>query len=185
MGNFYGNITLATSNAAAVGNVLRDLRRDAYVSDEEGTVVVFDSVELDSTKVKRLLGDLTKRLACAGLAVMNADDDVLVYVLAERGRVVDEYDSNPGYDAGGDTTPTGGDARLLCAAFSRADAQELVRTILHDVAPTFEFERHEALVNALGLPASAVGMGYGYISEGEAEDAGLTDLERIGDAPEP
>ena len=185
MGNFYGNITLATNDGTAVANALRDLRRDAYVSTESDFVVVFDSVELDTKKVKQLLGDLTKRLACAGLAVMIADDDVLAYLLADRGRVVDDYDSNPGYETGRHPPPSGGDARLLCAAFSREDAQELVSAILHGAAPTFEFERHEALANALDLPMSAVGIGYGYITEGEAEDAGLTDLERIGAAPEP
>jgi hypothetical protein len=185
MGNFYGNITLATNDAAAVANVLRDLRRDAYVSDASDFVVVFDSVELDTTKVKGLLGDLTKQLDCAGLAVMNADDDVLEYLLAERGRVVDEYDSNPGYDTGRSAAPSGGKARLLCVAFSRAESEERVHAVLHGQAPTFEVERHEALVNALGLPATAVGIGYRYIGEGEAEDAGLTDLQRIGAAPEP
>jgi hypothetical protein len=182
MGNFYGNITLATTDETAVSAALRDLRRDAYVAADDDYVLVFDSVELDSNKVKRLLSDLTQRVGCAGLAVMNADDDVLAYLLADRGRVVDEYDSNPGYDTGPAVPASGGDPRLLCNAFSRPDVVEQVRLVLHGSSPTFEFERHQALVDALGLPTAVVGMGYQYISNGEADDAGLTDLRRIGQA---
>jgi hypothetical protein len=185
MGNFYGNITLATNDSSAASKALRDLGRDAYLSASSGFVVVFDSVELDSQNVTRLLAELTRRLSCAGLAVMNADDDVLAYVLADRGRLVDEYDSNPGYETGRHPPPSGGQARLLSAAFARPESEMSVHAILHGAAPTFEVDRHISLVNALGLPSSAVGMGYGYIADGEAEDAGLTDLERIGVAPEP
>ena len=116
---------------------------------------------------------------------MNADDDVLAYLLADRGRVVDEYDSNPGYDTGPAVPAIGGDPRLLSNAFSRPGAVERVRHILHASSPTFELDRHQALVDALGLPTAVVGMGYRYISDGEANDAGLTNLQRIGRAPEP
>lgn len=185
MGNFYGNITLATTDRTAVANALGDLGRVAYLSAEDDFVVVFDEVEFDTRKVNQLLGELTRRLGCVGLGVTNADDDVLVYSLSDRGRLVDEYDSNPGYETGRRPPPNGGDARLLCAALSRQGAEERVRSVLHGPAPTFEFERHEALVAALGLPHSAVGMGFGYIAQGDAEDAGLTELQRIGEAPEP
>lgn len=185
MGNFYGNITLATRGGAAVANALRDLGRVAYVSTENEFVVVFDQVELDTREVNQLLSELTHRLGCVGLAVANADDDVLVYSLSERGRLVDEYDSNPGYETGRQPPPSGGNARLICAAFSRPGVEDHVQSILHGSAPTFELQRHEALVAALGLPHSAVGMGFGYIAQGEAEDAGLTDLQRVGKAPEP
>jgi hypothetical protein len=185
MGNFYGNITLATNDPTAVETTLRDLRRDAYVSAEDGFVVVFDSIELETKGVQRLLSDLSQRLNCVGLAVMNADDDELVYLLADRGRVVDEYDSNPGYGIRAGTPPTGGDARRLCAAFSEGGSELTVRAILHGPSPVFEVDRHQALVNTLGLPPCAVGMGYGYIAQGDAEEVGLTDLRRIGAAPEP
>src|SRR5262245_51332246 len=185
MGNFYGNITLATADGAAVVNALRDMGRDAYVSIEDEFVVVFDEVELDTRKVNKLLAGLTRRLGCVGLAVANADDDVLAYSLSERGRLLDEYDSNPGYDTGRHPPPKGGDARLICAASSRPGAEERVQAILHSPPPTFEVDRHKALVAALGLPESPVGMGFGYIAGGAAEDVGLTSLLRIGDAPEP
>jgi hypothetical protein len=184
MGNFYGNITLRTDDRAGVMITLGALRRDAYVVSTPGFVVVYDREELDRSRLNRLLLKLSEHFACVGFAVAVGDDDVLEYGLADRGRLVDEYDSNPGYDTGRATPPRGGDAARLCAAFGRIGRQEAVRAILHDLSPTLEVERHQALIEALDLPDAAVGMGFAYIADGQSEDAGLTDVARVGRAPE-
>ena len=90
MGNFYGNITLRIENRAAVLRTLGELRRNAYVVAARDHVVVYDQEELNSRRVKRLILELTKRLACVAVAVANGDDDVLAYWLAERGQLLDE-----------------------------------------------------------------------------------------------
>ena len=185
MGNFYGNMTLRTEDKAAVVDTLSSLRRDAYVVAALGYTVVYDKEELNASRVKKLLLDLTKHFACVGFGVAVADDDVLEYYLAEGGRLVDEYDSNPGYDTGRAQPPRGGDPARLCAALGRVGQEETVRAILHDLSPVFELDRHRALIEALDLPTAALGMGFTYLAKGEAQDVGLTDVTPVGNAPEP
>src|SRR5918998_758933 len=158
MGSFYANLTLRTDDATAVARALSELGRDAYVAPaESGAVVVFDRLaEEGPREVAQLAARLTRRFGCAGLAVIVADDDVLWYALHQRGDAVDEYDSCPGYGTRAEKAPSGGDARRLCAAFGALGREEAVRAILHEGAPTFETARHQALVEALGLPLTAV-----------------------------
>jgi hypothetical protein len=185
MGSFYANLTLRTDDATAVARALAELGRDAYVAPaESGAVVVFDrAAEEGPREVAQLAARLTRRLGCAGLAVIVADDDVLWYALHHRGDAVDEYDSCPGYGTRAEKAPSGGDARRLCAAFGAAGREEAVRVILHESAPTFETDRHGALVEALGLPPVAVGTGYGYVTHGEVQDVDPGALLRVGRAP--
>src|SRR5215208_142239 len=100
MGNFYTNVTLRASDQPSVVQYLTERRRNAFVSPPEGSaLVVFDSAceAQDYTVLRDLAIDLSKRFGCAAFAVMNHDDDVLLYTLVERGRVIDEYNSNPDY----------------------------------------------------------------------------------------
>lgn len=187
MGNFYTNVTLRTGDAEAVADLLRDLGRDAYVTPaERGCVVVFDGeTDENPSGLTRLVAELTRRLACVGLAVANVDDDVLWYSLHERGRPLDEYDSNPAYQGGPlDQPPTGGDAAKLCAAFGAAGREEVVRDVLHARPRSLEVYRHEALVEAIELPMVSAGTGYNYIVQGELRDVDPGALLRVGEAPE-
>ena len=185
MGNFYGNITLQTADTDAVVKTLGDLGRDAYVAPASEYTVVYDEHELSEKETRKILAALTERLSCAGLAVAVVDDDVLGYLLGDRGKVVDEYDSNPGLRDTGMDPPSGGDVARLCAAFGLAGKEDEVRAILQNTDVALEVHRHEALVEALGFPGAAVGMGFTYLAQGEAEDAGITELITVGNAPDP
>jgi hypothetical protein len=183
MGNWYGNITVATNETDAVVESVRALQRDAYVAPAGAYTVVFDSEEQSERDTILLLETLTKRFNCGALAVCIADDDVMYYLLADKGRILEEYNSNPGYDSGDDGPPKGGDVPLLTKTFGGTADQNYVRQILHEYEPMFEVDRHQRLCDALGLPQSAVGMGYNYVYQGEAKQMGVTNLISIGDAP--
>ena len=190
MGSFYTNITLRTDRHDDVVAALDDLRRDAYVSQPQGgCVVVYDreSEEQDVEVLKKLSGSLSAKLRCAALAVLNHDDDVLMYSLHDNGRLVDEYNSSPGYfDSGPGEPPEGGDASTLCRAFGVASTSG-VEEVLHmpngggsGEGFIFQTERHQALAEALGIPLIAVQTGYNYIEEGELpEDAGAEMFTRV------
>jgi hypothetical protein len=189
VGNFYANVTLRTTETGAVAQTLGYLRRRAFVAPpiQNSTVVYDEEAELAGhQELGRLAAELSRRHACAALAVLIADDDVLWYALYRVGRLDHDYDSNPSYDSGAPhAPPTGGDARALAAAFGVPDQAAEVERVLR--APTgengfiFEHERHAELVRLLGLPDIAVASGYEYIEDGELPE-GLEeeDLRRVG-----
>jgi hypothetical protein len=189
MGNFYTNITLRSEDTGRIMQTLTEQGRTAFVAEpREGFSVVYDraSDEQDPEVIDEVATQLSKGLGCAALAVLNHDDDVLWYGLYDRGKLVDEYSSAPGYFDGDDRPPEGGDAKRLCRAFGAegraADVEVLLRAPPgSDDGFVFEVERHQALVETLGLPESAVGAGFTYIEAGELPD-GLeaAQLRRVG-----
>jgi len=187
MGSFYTNYTLRGPSQFAVAAALTG--RTALVTPSEaGCVVVFDetSEEQDAEGMAELASTLSRRFRCSVLGIVNHDDDILSYQLYQAGALEDEYDSCPNYfDPDAEPVdPSGGDAAKLCAAFGSDQVAEveaiLRRSGWDEDGYTFEVERHEDLMLALGLPLYGVGAGYHYISRGELPD-GLTvgDLRRV------
>jgi len=192
MGNFYTNVTLRAADQRGVVDVLRTAQREALVSQPaNGCIIVYDreSEDQDIDVLKRLGGLLSTKLRCVALAVLNHDDDVLAYWLHDNGKLVDEYVSAPAFfdDSSDSEEPDGGDAEALCRAFGAdsgaAKVEEILRTRRAgggNQGYVFEVERHEALANALGLPAISIASGYNYIDDGEfPEDTTETDFVRI------
>src|SRR4051812_35393866 len=87
--------------------------RMAKVSDvEDGLIAIMDN-DIEGPgilDVDEIALELSRSLAAPVLRVMNYDDDVLTYLLVESGKVVDTYDSTPGYFEGHPVDPAGGDA---------------------------------------------------------------------------
>src|SRR5918992_1575890 len=168
MGSFYVNYTVRSDDQAAA---LRSLKgRSAYVTRvKDGALVVTDKqAESQDADAIREVGELLSTgLKTQVLAVLNHDDDMLWYGLFDNGRLTDEYNSSPDYFDGGEGPPTGGDARKLCAAFGRAGSESKVESVLQKQDYVVAMERHADLVEALGLPAFAVGCGFTYVEEGE------------------
>ena len=182
MGAFYTNVTVRHADVDAVIAVLEKLGRDAFVAPaHNGAVVVFDAhiESQDARDIDRLASPISKRLRCAALLALNHDDDLLYYALLEGGRLIDEYNSRPGYFDGTEQEAAGGDARKLAAAFGVPDRADRLDDLLHGADYTFETERHAALVQLLGLPPSAVGSGYDTISQGELPEGVLESELRV------
>jgi hypothetical protein len=189
MGNFYTNVTLRVSDDRPVIEYLTERRRNAFVSGpEKNALVVFDSEsEAQNYSVLRALAaDLSKWLDCTALAVLNHDDDVLLYTLAHQGRIIDDYNSAPDYFDEDSSAKRGGDAKQLARLFdasSRASEIEglLAREAGDDDGFVFETERHALLVEALGLPECAIGAGYNYLEAEEyPADYDPEDFTRVG-----
>lgn len=176
MGNFYTSFTV---HSAAHDDVVKAMNgRTAAVSPAmNGYTVVWDSeCESQDDKVLSRVGlHLATSLGASVLAVLNHDDDILMYWLYSPKGKVDEYNSTPGYWDGGDLSPSGGDVELLVKAMAPKASREAVDRILRKQEYVFAFERHADLMAALGLPPFAA-MGYKYISRGEVPD-GLEEHE--------
>lgn len=170
MGNFYTNISLKTTDHAFVASYLNEEDLDAFVAAAQKIYVcVFPA---DDATLFDVAKELSRELSCPALAVMNHDDDVLMYHLYNDGELLDEYNSCPGYFSGEETDKIGGDADKLCEAFGNEEIRSQVADVLSRDY-TFELERHHALVALLSLPRCTVGSGFNYIVQGDAPLAGI------------
>lgn len=194
MGSFYTNLTLRGPEQSAVAEYLGSRNRQAIVSPTvEGVTVVYDAIT-ESQEPRRLtdLGrELSAQLDCPALAALNHDDGLLWLQLHVDGRLVDEYDSTPGYfEDTSPGSPEGGDAQALCALFeAEGRAGEVERILRRPHGPggyAFASQRHRELAEALGIPPELVTVGYECLMRGEIP-AGF-DAEQFvhtGPAPQP
>ena len=177
MGEFYVNYALRGPSQQAVAATLAG-RRAAIAPSRNGCIVVFDeaSDDQDQSVIGALALKISGDLACPVLAVLNHDDDILWYQLYVAGKLVDEYDSTPGYfdPSAKPSVPAGGNAALLYSAFG-AGGVVAVESVLRK--PSYghggyasAHDRHADLVQALGLPEYVVGVAYASFERGEFPD---------------
>ena len=173
---FYANITLRGPEQLETAAHLNRRERLAFVSPEvNGHVVVYEKrmEDQDIGDMSELASELSSHFSCPALAVLVHDDAMLWYGLHDRGELMDQYNSTPGYFVPGkrELRSTGGNSEALCQAF----APEADRRAIHEVlqAPALQrgrykpaSERHAALVEALAAPRFSVGVGYMAISAG-------------------
>jgi hypothetical protein len=180
MGNFYTNVTLYRADRAKALAVLKG--RKAAVSPMVGKFTIIWDEESEAQDVN-ILEAVTKRLSrelgCPAWAVLNHDDDVLLYMLFSGGENLDQYNSCPGYFGGSGSGPEGGNAAVLAKTFGTELAAKSVETVLRDQdGYAFAIDRHQALIEALGMPSFGVGIGYRYITSGECPP-GLENADEI------
>lgn len=171
MGNFYTNISLKTSNQQAIVDFMNEHRRRAFISPaENGYICVFDELcdNQDGYEISKLGKALSKHLNCAAISVLNHDDDIFWYQVYQNGKVLDEYNSTPGYFSGSSTPPQIGDPSILCEVFGVKGSHHLTEIL--ESRSMFAMSTHEALADFLGLPAYSIGLGYTYIAQGDLRD---------------
>jgi hypothetical protein len=190
MGLFYTNIVLYKAKQQQIADFLNKQKRNAYVSPTVGefTVIYDKETEDQDTRVlEKFAGLLTKKFSCAALASLVHDSDIYMYWLFDKGKLIDTYNSLPGYfdSAPGIPIPEGGDGIKICATFEKLNALLEVEHIFELVkqsnlgAETHEYlsgeDIHAALVRALDMPSFVSFTGYYTL-----ENANLPEeLERI------
>lgn len=185
MGNFYTNYTLRGVTPQAVAAALAG-RACVVTPAVRDTVVVFDkeSDEQNLKTLSSLASELSAKLSCPVLAMLNHDDDLLWYQLYSNGSLQDEYDSSPGIldeqvEAG---PPVGGNAEVLCSAFGSTQVAEVERilrkSVFDDDGYAFAFMRHAALVKALDIAPFGVGGSYTSI-ENDPLPEGLNEKQLL------
>jgi hypothetical protein len=189
MGWFYTNVTLYKAQQQQVADFLARQKRKAYVSPTVADfTVVYDkeTEDQDTAVLKKLTESLTKKLRCRGLASLVHDSDVYMYWLYDNGKLLDTYNSFPGYfdSEVDDALAEGGDVQKLCKAFEKQGASsESARTfalgeqgnLSVDIEQYLQGEGiHSALVRALGMPPFAAYGGYNTIENNDV----VMDLDR-------
>ncbi len=177
MGNFYINVSVKGPTQDDLVSHLTKSGCRAYVSPtvDGVTAIVADQCDpMGGGDFLAFATEVSEALECPALLVMNHDDSILAYWLFECGTLRHEYNSAPGYFTGGDDDgPEGGDASALCAALGCPGDADAVEQALRrpgaeaDDGFVFALDRHQAVLDALGVPSHAVGLGWSYAEADE------------------
>lgn len=183
MGNFYCNISVKTRARAALIKCLAADKRAAFVSPLiDGMVVVYDREcdEQDLGAIDRLCQTLSAQLDTSVLAVLNHDDEYLLFEGYDDGkRVVSLRTAD-------ENKPNTVEIRsqfldFAWNAFSGSGLSQKIKNLrkslwrdsgksaalgLFEQSWNFQVELHQQLVEALGLPYITVGFGYRHLKEG-------------------
>jgi hypothetical protein len=162
VGSFYTQV-LVRADAQRCVDVMRSLRRPSYViPPHRGITVVCDKQceGQDMETLDSVAATLGARLEVPTAALLNHDDDWLVFRLFERGRFVG------GIEVG--HTPLslrGSVAKLREIVSPGAPLWPIYAALLKP--RVFQLQRHAELVAALGLPQGSLGVGYQYIARND------------------
>jgi hypothetical protein len=169
VGNFYVNYTIKGAPREKLAEAFVG-RNAIFTPEKNGCIVAADEISNDQHQevISELAKIISQLFRWPVLAILNHDDDILWYQLWNRDELIDEYDSCPNYFSGSDEGegPKGGNPKRLCAAFG-ANNPTAVERILRSNDYVFAIERHQALVEALGISDFSVGFGYRYANGGE------------------
>lgn len=136
MGTFYTNIHLKHGKQQDVFSVIEECGGvPAYISKPHGGwISVFPQAteSQDDTVMKKVCASLSAKLNTGVIGFTCHDSDIFIYVLAENGRVVDEFNSCPGYFDGSDDAPSGGDADRLMRYCPPGTTREQIEKLLHN-----------------------------------------------------
>ncbi|MBO7435361.1 hypothetical protein J6U76_05140 [bacterium] len=178
----YANITLLKVEQKQVLKLLADLGRHAYVvSDGTSEVMERDAViydeeldQLDAKVVSSLAQRLSKSLHCVAFAVINYNDETLLFWLYRAGELIDSYNSQPGYldpKLEENTPPMGANPEKMAKVFKDASLQEIGPITRRPSYPDENYctatDRHADIVSVLRLPRFAVGTGFYTVKIGD------------------
>jgi hypothetical protein len=163
VGSFYTQVLVRGADAQRCAEVMRSLRRPSYVIPPHRGITVVCDKQCEDQHMETLdsvAATLGARLGVPTAAVLNHDDDWLVFRLFDRGRFVG------GLEVGHTPLSLRGSVKQL-------------REIVNPGAPLwplyvalwkpqlFQLRRHAELIAALGLPQGSLGVGYQYIARND------------------
>ena len=135
MGSFITNLHVRGADQESIATALQSLRATpAYLSGGRGDawVSVFpDGVDQDSAALQTLGAELSQRLQRPVIAFLVHDSDIFAYMLFDKGKELDRYDSAPGYFSGENLKPTGGTIDVLMPYCARGTSAEQLTRLLH------------------------------------------------------
>ncbi len=185
MGSSYDSITVKGPEQAQIAAFLEAMGQSAFLTPTRDSVTVVACRDLQTSQ-GFLAHRLSKELICTVWCVLVHDSDVMHYSLYQKGSLVDDFNSDPGWGWSDEYIPArGGNAEALCAAFGANDTEtiEKARKLLTvPKSPTtvagfdtdwearggyaFAEQRHADLVTALGLPELPYDAEYGDFETG-------------------
>lgn len=165
----YRQIYLQEVHPQAVREVLG--RRSEAVSSTDGYSVValppptFETYYAQQDEIVPLAEELSRKLETLALAVMNLEDDLLLFWVYDRGEQIFAYDSNPMYlgcpvcsYVSETVKPEAGDLERLAQLFGHPENARALKSWIYrkrGLGFLQEQKRHAEIARLLGLPAPA------------------------------
>lgn len=163
MGSFYTQVLVRGADEHRCADVMRTLRRASYViPPRSGITVVCDKQceEQDMETLDSVAATLSARLQADATAVLNHDDDWLVFRHFRAGKF------QGGLQVGHTPLSLRGSVETLRGAVNpKARRWPLYLALLRP--RVFQVRRHADLIHVLGLPARSLGVGYAYIAQND------------------
>ena len=135
MGSSFASLHIRSNDTNAVRKAFEQTAaaQPVFVSKAEKNWVSAYSHPIDSqdeSLMRSICEQLSESLKTGVFGLIVHDSDILIYVLAENGTVVDQYNSWPGYFEGNDTPPSGGDVQHLLKYCVQGTAAESLDSVL-------------------------------------------------------
>ena len=176
MGLFCVNFHFRNTDESALEQALKRRRVSRYrvVAGKNGWTSLFEeqASEQDDQRIRDLAGGLSKDLRVPAIAFLVHDSDIACYWLYEKGELLDEYNSDPGYfDPDGDGPPSPTEPRTdLLLRYCRPGVKESdIADILAEDnvrATTFAEEIVERLAKLLGIDSRLAIADYRDMADG-------------------
>jgi hypothetical protein len=185
MGKFYTNLTTRGPSQAHITGLLRSLNRNAFLTPTTNDFTVIWDREWenqDTDLLASLALTLSTHLECPALATLNHDDDVLWYQLFNTGKLLDAYISASDWWEDPSEPAPHGNSEIVCKFMGAPGDSARVKKILGRstgaLGYLFAIRRHKDLLEALGQPLFAAGLGFTYITKGDLT-AGLCSAQLL------
>jgi len=167
MGSSYSNIHVKSKAAQQVTHTLKRIPAmlPAYVAENSNNWFSIFPEEVEYSTFRQLCKALSAetKSSCIGLTVH--DSDVLQYVICEKGKIVDEYNSWPEYFDDGDAQPMGAKENVLCRyCLNNSDGKNLM-DILHNRGIALDGQsKAEELAKHFGIDTNQVHLSFSSIA---------------------
>jgi ankyrin repeat protein len=171
MGSFFTNYHVRNANAAACAKALTTLISSrALVTDaKNGWTTVYDerSESQNIEVLRELAKGLSSKLKTAVIAMMVHDSDIFVYLIYEKGKLIDQFDSKPDYFGPVSEAQKkewrGDFAKVIPYAKKKASIQDFKRAAEKEIV--FEEDRAGEFSQLLGIEQSHARTGFKYVQE--------------------
>jgi hypothetical protein len=172
MGAFIVNINVRSDDPAAVERELKELTKAAWVTDaKNGWISVYEeeASTQDDRRIKDLSSGLSEALNAPVVAFLVHDSDFVCYWLIESGKLVDEFNSRPGYSDDDDESEADVPCRpeLLIRYCVPGTQVDDVRRVLLDRDEIFAEENLRKLSELLGIDSARTNMDFESLKRGE------------------
>lgn len=177
MGGFYGSISARTEDRPAVVAALDGIAkattsRFLVTPPREGWVCIYPD---SSGQDERISRRIARRLDCDLIHLISHDEDVFLYFVYRGGRLLDRYNSDPGYSeevsASARRRWRGRPALFADLFAGRATVQEVEGLLAQSGASIWSSEQMVRFASMLGLPHD-VQTSYEYLREDEEDVEG-------------
>jgi hypothetical protein len=175
MGASFTNYHVRKADAAACAKALTTLisSRALVTDSKDGWTTVYDerSDSQDLEVLRELAKGISLKLKTAVIATMVHDSDIFVYLIYERGKLIDQFDSKPDYfgpvSEAQNKEWRGDFAKLIPYAKKKSSIQDFRRAA--EKAHVFEEERAVEFSLLFGIEPSRAQTGFKYLQETKHE----------------